>query len=519
MGISNIAINTFNSSSSQSLTRSIEADKTKRITSDFLTPEPISYINGSGVSAINGTLKRLPAGSAESGYTDIFYIPNTIDAIKEILLDWKIQVPLQVSTGGGIYYSKTLLLDAIKQIEIKQGSVVVQTIFPGDIYMRNYSELGYLTKNEDNFTDVSTNDYFDTSSVIGYGVDLYGSGDLDGHHINLSLSIPFVGRSRDNARCFLQGGIYTNNLTIKITYNKFKDVVDNEGIALIPLFHFINDEAGSDTSLATKLDTKLVIFHSSITNTEKQFIKDNIVNRVVNTSSRVYADKIYKKYIEYGSGLRGTFPVEVSLENIDINVTHIMFCLQTNIFNRTPTETDTGNVTQFITHDDDGKNIYVNKFISPDAHRRIFVEGPARLTSSWGEATSTFLLSHPEFVNKDVLGVFTGWLSDAELKLGESTTRAIPASSLNSSQEEFGLKMINKHFYILKLADCAFSTAGVPFSRIKNKSLILNLNRRFFGSSAFGDTGDNKRDPILHVCACGTTVQTLSGNTMSFSYM
>ena len=152
MGISNIAINTFNSSSSQSLTRSIEADKTKRITSDFITPEPMSYINGSGISAINGTLKRLPAGSAESGYTDIFYIPNTIDAIKEILLDWKIKIPVQEFNAGSIYYSKTLLLDAIRQIEIKQGSVVVQTIFPGDIYMRNYSELGYLTKNEDTFT-------------------------------------------------------------------------------------------------------------------------------------------------------------------------------------------------------------------------------------------------------------------------------------------------------------------------------------------------------------------------------
>jgi len=510
MGISNIAINTFNSSSSQSLTRSIEADKTKRITSDFLTPEPISYINGSGVSAINGTLKRLPAGSAESGYIDIFYIPNTIDAIKEILLDWKIEIPNQSITGGTIYYSKTLLLDAIKQIEIKQGSVVVQTIFPGDIYMRNYSELGYLTKNEDNFTNATTTNYFDTTSVIGSSI-------TGSHFINLSLSLPFVGRSSDNVRCFLQGGIYTNNLTIKITYNKFKDVDDNTGIALIPLLHNFNSTATID--LKAKLDTKLVIFHSSITNTEKDFIKDNIVNRIVNTSSRVYADKLYKRYIDYGGGSSGTFPVEVSLENIDINVTHIMFCLQTNIFNRTPTEADTGVITQTLTHNTFGKSIPIVQFLGTTAHIPLFIEGPTKITSSWGEATSTNLLDHAPMSDKDVLGVFTGWLSDAELKLGESTTRAIPASSLNSSQEEFGLKMINKHFYILKLADCAFSTAGVPFSRIKNKSLILNLNKRFFGSSAFGSTGDNKRDPILHVCACGTTVQTLSGNTMSFSYM
>jgi hypothetical protein len=286
----------------------------------------------------------------------------------------------------------------------------------------------------------------------------------------------------------------------------------------ISLLHNFNSTATVD--LKAKLDTKLVIFHSSITNTEKDFIKDNIVNRIVNTSSRVYADKIYNKYIDYGSGSTGTFPVEVSLENIDINVTHIMFCLQTNIFNRTPTEADTGIITQTLTHNSNGINIPISAFLSTTAHIPLFITGPTKLTSSWGEATSTNLLDHSPFQNKDVLGVFTGWLSDAELKLGESTTRAIPASSLNSSQEEFGLKMTDKNFYILKLADCAFSTAGVPFSRIKNKSLILNLNRSFFTSTAFGNTDPTtQRNPILHVCACGTTVQTLSGNTMSFSYM
>jgi hypothetical protein len=171
-----------------------------------------------------------------------------------------------------------------------------------------------------------------------------------------------------------------------------------------------------------------------------------------------------------------------------------------------------------MTHSD-YENPGVEIFTGDYGHISYFIEGPTKLTSSWGEATSTAFAGWGNFSNKDVLGVFTGWLSDAELKLGESTTRAIPASSLNSSQEEFGLKMINKHFYTLKLADCAFSTAGVPFSRIKNKSLILNLNKTFFGSAAFGATGALKRDPILHVCACGTTVQTLSGNTMSFSYM
>ena len=509
MGISNIAINTFSSSGSQSLTRANESDKTKRITSDFLTAPPIRYINGSGVSAINGTLKRLPAGNAETDYTDIFYLPNTLDAVKEINLDWKIHIPQQTLTSGTIYYSKTLLLDAIKQIEIKQGSTVIQTIFPGDIYMRNYSELGNLTKNEDTFTNLTTTNYFDTSSVVGCTI----TGD---HFINLSLSLPFIGRSPDNDRCFLQGGIYTNNLIIKITYNKFKSINDETGIRVIPLLYNYNSTATID--LKARLDTKLVIFHSSITNVEKAFLKDNIVNRVVNTSTRVYAEKIYKRYLDYSGSSNKTFPLEVSLDNVDINVTHIMFCLQTNVFNKSPTETDTGNFNQYFAHDTTGNDITLGS-ITTTAHIPLFIEGPTKITSSWGEATSTNLLDHAPFVNKDVLGVFTGWLSDAELKLGEETTRSIPAASLNSSQEEFGLKLVNKNFYVLKLADRAFSTSGIPLSRIKNKSLILNLNKNFFTAEAFGDTGDFKRDPILHVCACGTTVQTISGNNMYFSYM
>jgi hypothetical protein len=98
------------------------------------------------------------------------------------------------------------------------------------------------------------------------------------------------------------------------------------------------------------------------------------------------------------------------------------------------------------------------------------------------------------------------------------------------------LQNIDKNFYILKLADNAFSSAGIPFSRIKNKKLILNVRNKFFNTSAIGTFteptasntpvsvigayGENKRrDATISVCACGTTLQIINNNTISFSYI
>jgi hypothetical protein len=98
---------------------------------------------------------------------------------------------------------------------------------------------------------------------------------------------------------------------------------------------------------------------------------------------------------------------------------------------------------------------------------------------------------------------------------------------------------IEKNFYIIKLADNAFSTAGVPFSRIKNKKLILNVRNNFFNTSAVVNptaalitastatvatpigpyVASKTRDATISVCACGTTLQIINNNTISFSYI
>ena len=141
MGISNIAVDTFSSSGSQSVTRANAADSSRQITSDFISRPPLKYINGSGPTVIRGTLTSLPDSSGNIvNNVDTFRIPNNIDAISEMNLTWTVRItgPTTFYDCSGIYYSKTLPLDFIDFIDVKVGGLIIQTIYPGDIYMRNY---------------------------------------------------------------------------------------------------------------------------------------------------------------------------------------------------------------------------------------------------------------------------------------------------------------------------------------------------------------------------------------------
>jgi hypothetical protein len=514
MGINNLAVQTFSSSGSQSVSRANKADNSKQITSDFISRPPMKYINGSGISVIPGTLTKL----STSVVTENFNIPNNIDAISDMILSMDLNIDPGSDTydSSGIYYSKTFLLDIIKTIEIKMGGLIIQTINPGDIYMRNYSELGTLISQENSFSQIIDANYIDTGSIIGHSTS-------SAETISFSLSIPFIGRSSDKDRSFLQTGSFTKNLVVAVTYNRF-EIAEKPGV--IPLL----DCSGANVTTATV--TRLSILSHIITDTEKNYIKQNIINRVINTSTGIVTRRIEDRFI---SNATGTTAIEIDLDSIDINVTHLLFCLNVNIFNQ-----DSGTTSTSI-------DLVPKQFIRYGTNRAItqaqlngraeYVTGDNKLSSSWGEASLNSNISvTASIINPDVLGVFNGWLISAELVLGNETTGQIPCSALRSNHVGFNLQNIDKNFYILKLADNAFSSAGIPFSRIKNKKLILNVRNKFFNTSAIGTFtqpaasntpvsvigayGENKRrDATISVCACGTTLQIINNNTISFSYI
>jgi hypothetical protein len=487
MGISNIAVDTFSSSGSQSITRANAADSSRQITSDFISRPPLKYINGSGPTVIRGTLTALPhSNGAVINNVDTFRIPNNIDAISEMNLNWTITItaPTSFYDCSGIYYSKTLPLDFIDFIDIKVGGLIIQTIYPGDIYMRNYSESGSLIENEDTFNNKLV--YFDTGSIIGHQT-------ASGETLNFSLSLPFIGKSFNNERSFLQTGTTTNALTVVVTYRYFPRLT-NDNLNVLTLLNNIG------TGVITSLETNLVIQNHVITHTERNFLKQNIVNRVLNTSFNIYRDPIPLPV----SSSTGTTRIVLDLDPVNLNVSHILFCLHVGALTDTSSNLPTHFTRIRRNGNNDSSSILISELIDASASdanssgsrgEGIYTTGSRRLSSSWGEA---------------ILDVS-----------GNENTGEIPSTGLKSSQEAFGLKSVSKNFYVLKLADRAFGTSGIPFSRIKNKTLTINIFNKFLSNTRFGtfSTVNALRRPTLYVTVCGTTLQNITNNFTTFSYI
>ena len=522
MGIDDVAIKTFNSTGSQSVCRTNQADETKLIESEFLTKCTTEYINGSGMSFISGSID-LTKLKASNPY-ETFTLPSDVDAISEITL--------QMSLGAsGENLSQTFILDLIKKIEIKLGNLVVQTILPGDIYARNLTESGYA---------VSVNTYQSDSS------NLYASAD----YIDFALSIPFTGRSTGLNKSFLQAGAVTNNLTMKVYYNTLFSSSTGAGASRLA------------TTLPGSVSTGVCVFSHSMTSTEKNFIAKNIINRPVNTSQSI-------AYSLPSSGITSTGGfVTIDLSSVNINVSHILLTLDNSMFNSAGIATavaweaktiaknkvtiansdDTNGFITSTTHGfvvgtlvtyHNGGGASITGLTSGDTYSVIFVDADKfklaetaspttaiNLTGD-GDDAQTFTPSPSSgttwtaissgVVTSTDLGVAAGWLKSAELILGNDRTGNVPGSCLTTNKLElFKLTSVaSKNIYILKLAGSAFSTAGVPFSRLNNKKLVITYADGFKLSSYTHGAATGMSN--INVTCCGTQIQSTVGGTISFS--
>jgi len=279
---------------------------------------------------------------------------------------------------------------------------------------------------------------------------------------DFSLSIPFTGRSTGVNKSFLQAGAITNNLTVKIYYNTLSTS------SVEQLFSY---PVGATSGTLT---TGLCVFSHSMTFTEKNFIAKNIINRPVNTSMSVV------KAIP--SGALGPFIVDLS--SININVSHILLTLNNSLF--------------------DSSGVSVASL-------------PSALT---GHTGTTWKPSNSDGSGTfSGLGVSAGWLQSADLILGNDRTGNIPGSCLTTNKLDlFKLSSVtSKNIYIIKLAGSAFSTAGIPFSRLNNKKLILNFATGFSINSYVSSASDIFGLTNINVTCCGTQIQSTVGGTISFS--
>jgi len=280
---------------------------------------------------------------------------------------------------------------------------------------------------------------------------LYAAAD----NIDFALSIPFTGRSTGVNKSFLQAGAVTNHLTMKVYYNSL-------GTGATRLAE----------TLPGSVSTGVCVFSHSMTSTEKNFIAKNIINRPVNTSQSIAYS--LSSGITTSSG-----PITIDLSSININVSHILLTLDNSIF-------------------------------SP-------VGTAANVPSSSSPSGTTWTAIPNGVVGSTDLGVAAGWLKSAELILGNDRTGSVPGSCLTTNKLElFKLTSVaSKNIYIFKLAGSAFSTAGVPFSRLNNKKLVITYAKDFTLSSYTDATTIGVSN--INVTCCGTQIQSTVGGTISFS--
>ena len=614
MGLSNITVKTFNSSGAQSICRANNADDTKLIESQFLTKCTTEYINGSGETVIPGSLSVMPTTTlyTNSLNHDTFQIDSDIDAISSMDLTVGFTAANREDTfdkiDGPVLIAKDFILSFIAKIEIKMGGLIIQTIQPEEIFMRNLTELNngstkkfynglydcegcdvaeayrYLDKTEAVFTTGSTAAVVDVAESERSGLMIsaakFPTAQIKPNtnsRFSGTVSIPFTGRALNMQRAFLQAGAITNSFTVKVFYNQTQasgqgnsqqggdSTSRSRGSAAF--FRFLDQTDAAPRT--ANFRTFLTVRSHTMTETEKNFISRNIINRIVNTSQTVAREittgekmvhfirvprngmSSFSDVYNVGTGHGGhidltnvpfyaacdhyagladderssTKQIVIDLSSVDINVSHLL------ISARAPCHTHIGELWCGGSDYEGNINIYGP---AEDSVGPITLALYQELQKSELFKFSGYTLASKEkLVGNDgsnMRGILCNWLDSAELIIGSDRTGNLPASQMLQCSESFGLKSPNMPIYIIPIADSPFSTAGIPFARVGNKKLVLNVKGEYaIAAGPFTNANNFPHQALpffgltfgprtrIAVTCCGTQVQTTVGGTISFT--
>lgn len=513
MGISNVAVKTFDSTGAQSLCRTNEYKGDEEVKSSFISKCQKMYISGSGETVIPGSLRQFPGLNS----VDTFYVNSDTDAISDMVfsIEFRFKNPDPVANTGFLLasVSKDIILSIIDHVDIKLGSLTVQTLTADDIYIRNLTELGtpYNFHSPMGYpSEFAINGA--ASLSIGNPANIWqssrpsaerGGNSNDIYVFQASCSLPFIGRNKDMSRALLQAGALTNAVTVKVHYNRlYQDITSatssfqvitgtTELGALISGDHYLDlDYFKSYLKVRTHI----------MTDTEKKFISKNIIHKVLNTSSNVI--KTIPRKLNIGVIDDKTSQIEVDLENVSHNVSHLLIAVR-------------------LPH-------VHNKSFSGSGNIPIVVAGASVGQINASTPFSTINASNAYYSSSypfDLFGYIQCPIESMELVIGSDRTGFIKGSSAQlNTCENFDLKYTadNKAYYIISLAEKAFDTAGVAFSKSNNKKLIINLYDHIFSNGAdlymnnSLNSNDYEQSAIVTVTACGTKVQSVVGGSMSF---
>jgi hypothetical protein len=498
MGISNVAVKTFDSTGSQSLCRTNEYKGDEEVKSSFISKCNKLYISGTGETVIPGTLRSFPTTKS----TDLFYINSDTDSISDMTLNVEFKLKRPSGTGGwNANVSKDIILGLIDKVEIKVGSLTVQSLTADDIYIRNLTELGQAFTFSAPFEKSQMADESHQQPLGNRNVWKYTAAGADVIVIQAACSIPFIGRSNDMTRSLLQAGSLTNAVTVKVYYNNI--YTDN---AVTGGSHYQILSAGDATETGNFLDKTYFKSHVKvrthiITETEKNFISKNVINKVLNTSSNV--TKEIPKYTTYTLE-EGVIEVEVDLEDISLNVSHLLIGVK-------------------LPHVKDQTLNFILPSTTPNAINLATVTGNNELSTPFTVINSQTFNAPPADAPNNLFGYMPNAIESMELVLGSDRTGFIKGASAKiGTCENFTLVNSDKNsaHYIVPLAEKAFDTSGVAFSKNNHKKLLINLNKYIFKTTdvtpnSLSNSGLTTK-AIISVTACGTKVQSVVGGSMSF---
>ena len=601
MGLSSVTPRAFNSTGAQSVCRANRSTDGELIESEFLSKCQMQYINGTGPNIVRGSLKALPTTTLPtSGLNqDTFTVESDIDAISGMDLSISVRfddvmnavnidssfVPQSYATADlkPCLLPKDFLLSIINKVEVNIGGHLHQTILPQEIFMRNLTEQ--CTTNLDDWLNHGVDNQFknnydgpystlklgSNSTTSGFHPDIIKLSNkrtsnqmllIQGSEYTFTVSLPVTGRSIDMHSSFLQSGAVTNNIKLIVYYNQLfptsnlQYMGDGTGTP-------VSVSAGSISVIRDPTTTKrwvrtyrswLTVKDHVFTETESEFLKSNIVNRVVNTSqsvvreitagetldsdkektpfvgtSQLYVNKSSTAGDELNVDLdipdwkiggntgtlvskidKNTVPVTVDLSSFDLNASHLLISafasthqsdgsisispFDTALETNGTQDTNTGNqynLSPYILERNSG-----GSSTSVGISDNIPVLHVADLFAFTGYShADTSLLSRPDASN--MRGILSGWLDSVEVKLGSETTGRIPSTALIKTGQDFGLTSAGgAPVYVVPLADKPFSTAGIPMSRIGQAQVVLHVDPRYamyFGP--FTQSGGNYKTP------------------------
>ena len=520
MGISNVAVKTFDSTGSQSLCRTNEYKGDEEVKSSFISKCQKLYISGSGETVIPGSLRTFPTLNS----VDTFYVNSDTDAISDITFNVEFKLKRFTQGVHGAWnanVAKDIVLALIDKVEIKLGSLTAQTLTSDDIYIRNLTELGkpfsFSAPIATPRRTPLTENYFATPPLAlleqqepkGYeNVWKYRTaGESDTLKIQAACSIPFIGRSNDVARSLLQAGALTNALTVKVYYNEIYKDNATAGNSHFQILSAGDNGLGKAGETSDFLDTSyfksfIKVRTHIITETEKRFISKNIVHRIVNTSSSI--TKEINKNTLISSHTADVTDIEVDLENISFNVSHLLVGVK-------------------LPHVKDRRlSLHSGVTNAPsivDLSKTLNNELPTPFSVI---NSQTFHKAAAEGAPEALFGYMPDAIDSMELVVGSDRTGFISGVSAKiDACENFNLvNSDNSAHYIITLAEKAFDTAGVAFSKCNNKKLLIKLNNSIFKNTGVTpnplSTLTFQQNAIITVTACGTKVQSVVGGSMSF---